>query len=76
MPSSVRWWLVWPWKAPAGSATANPANSIVASEGMGTQALSASISTNTAGRPASRTKCDAVVTSDSVTDASTNTRPP
>ena len=35
-------------------------------------ALSATIRTNTAGRPASRTKCQAMLTSDSEIDASTS----
>src|SRR5439155_2053251 len=68
MPASVRWW--WAVLAP-GSATAKPAKSIVASEGIGMHALSASMSTKIAGSPPSRTKCEATFQSDSEIEAST-----
>ena len=52
-----------------GSATANPANSITTSEGIGMQALESAISAKIPGSPASRTKCEIALTSDSEIDA-------
>src|SRR4030088_1326335 len=49
--------------------TLKPANSIVASEGIGMQALSRNMSTNTPGSPKSETTLVANVTSVSVMDA-------
>jgi len=46
MPSSVRWCSA---LLALGSTTTKPANSIVASDGIGMQALSSSISTKIAG---------------------------
>src|SRR5256885_2140283 len=58
--------LYWP------SETLKPANSIVASEGIGMHALSKNMSTNTPGRPRSETTLVANVTSVSVIDAETS----
>src|SRR4030081_1150104 len=69
IPTSVRWWWA---PAPEGFATANPANSIVASEGIGMQALSATISRKTATRPVSPTNSEARLKSDSEIDARTS----
>src|SRR5688572_13781881 len=54
--------------------TLNPANSMVASEGIGMHALSSSISTKIPGRPSSATTSVAKLTSGSVSEAWTRTR--
>ncbi len=69
IPVIVMWWLAPLW---VGSATAKPANSITTSEGIGMQALESAIRAKIPGRPASRTKCEVSLTTDSEIDASTS----